>query len=222
MRRHIPFSSRRAGWIVYAVIAIVALVVVGAGTIALLVYSSHGFDYRSFNASSLRQIRQASLIYASDHQDRFPQTNSVTEYAAELARGGGLNDASQWKIFLESAESSERQGPTYVLTSDRTGIDAVFLRTQLDIAVVARGLHANLPAPTPIAWTRGLRSDGTWAKESPYGGEGGHIVFLGGNVRFYRTLDDAPLVRFDDPQATTTNIRQALPPDALIAEPIIR
>lgn len=210
----------KAGWILYAVIAIVALIIVGGGTMALLVYNSHGFDYRSFNSSALRQIGQASLIYASDHQDRFPQTDSVTEYAAELARGGGLNDATQWVVILKSFESAERQGPSQVLTPERTAMDPVFLRTQLDIAVVARGLHANLPATTPVAWTRGLQPDGTWSKDSPYGADGGHIVFLGGNVQFYRNLASAPLTRFDNPEATTTDIRQALPPNALIAEPL--
>jgi hypothetical protein len=212
----------RAGWTSYAVIAVVALIIVGGGTMALLVYNSHGFDYRSFNSSSIRQIGQGSLIYASEHQDRFPQTDSVYEYAAELARYGGLNDTTQWIVILDSSESAERRSPTQVLTPDRTAIDPAFLRTQLDITVVARGLHANLPATTPIAWTRGLQPDGTWSKDSPYGGDGGHIVFLGGNVQFYRNLSASPLARFDDPKATTTDIRKALPPDAFIAEPVLR
>ena len=45
------------------------------------------------------------------------------------------------------------------------------------------------PSTTPIAWTRGLQSTGVWADlNAIYGGDGGHIVFMGGNVAFYRNV----------------------------------
>jgi hypothetical protein len=39
-------------------------------------------------------------------------------------------------------------------------------------------------------------------------------------VQFYRNLANTPLLRFDDPTLTTTDIRRALPPEAFIAEPV--
>ncbi len=41
---------------------------------------------------------------------------------------------------------------------------------------------ALLPSTTPIAWTRGLREDGTWDDRGTFGTSGGYIVFMGGNV----------------------------------------
>ena len=76
-----------------------------------------------------------------------------------------------------------------------------------------------MPATTPIAWTRGLQSDGTWAKFSPYGTTGGFIVFMGGNVQFYHNLTDdgGRLTRFDA-KGKTSNILDALPPGTRIGE----
>ena len=222
MKRHTPFAPRNAGWVLNTVIVVAALLFVG-----LLVIPSTSCGCgsretasRSVDASHLRQIGQASLIYASDHHDRFPQTDSVTDYAAELARGGGLNDATIW-IARDTYDSAIADGLSTVLTPDRTAPTSEFLRARLAFTVVTRGLHANLPPTTPIAWTRGLQPDGTWSKDSPYKGEGGYIVFLGGNVVFYRNIATSPLVRFDDPKSTTTDIRQALPPGAFIAEPVV-
>jgi hypothetical protein len=210
-------SSRRADWVLNAVVIMIALLVLAAIIIPSTSRSPIPAT-RSIDSSHLRQIGQASLIYASDNQNQLPQTDSVTEFAAALARGGGLNDANIW-IATEEASLSANRNLSTVLNADRTAPTPEFLHARLAFTVVARGLHANLPVTTPVAWTRGLRPDGTWSKDSPYKGDGGHIVFLGGNVQFYRNLASAPLTRFDNPEATTTDIRQALPPEAVIAEP---
>lgn len=85
--------------------------------------------------------------------------------------------------------------------------------------VVIGGLKATDPATTPIAWTRGLDLEtGVWSKASPYGGKGGHIVFLAGNVAFYRTLRNSAggeLVSRDG--RPTHRIRDALPVGARIS-----
>ena len=213
-------SPRDAGWVLNTVIITIALLVLAA----IIIPSTTRCRFpatRAIDASNLRQIGQASLIYASDNKDQLPQTDNVTDFAAALARGGGLNDATIWIATPELSNPANSSVST-VLTTDRTAPTPEFLRARLAFTVVARGLHANLPATTPIAWTRGLQPDGTWSKDSPYGGDGGHIVFLGGNVQFYRNLSASPLARFDDPKATTTDIRKALPPDAFIAEPVLR
>jgi prepilin-type N-terminal cleavage/methylation domain-containing protein len=74
------------------------------------------------------------------------------------------------------------------------------------------------PSTTPVAWTRGLTTDGYWMghdseRAGIYGDEGGFIVFLDGHVEFFRNLekDGGQLVSFKDGRRTS-DIREALGP----------
>jgi hypothetical protein len=170
---------------------------------------------RTVDSSNLRQIGQASLIYAADHQDQLPEAATVWEYAAELARGGGLNDAQIW---LAGNDRNQAESVWRILSADRESIDPEFRALRLSFVVPLGGIRTDMPSQVPIAWTRGLQADGTWAADSPYGGEGGHIVFLGGNVVFSRSLAaDSPLVRYGT-QEPTSDIREALPPGVRLSE----
>lgn len=171
---------------------------------------------RSVPASNLRQIGQASLIYASDHYDKLPVAEDIWDYAGELARDGGLNDATIWNIAADPAGGETARRLSTVLAADRRGLEPAFRTLAPSWAVPLGQLDAAMPAAMPIAWTRGLRPDGTWAPHSPFGEAGGHIVFLGGNVAFYRNVKDE-LLRFDG-TGKTSNILEALPPGTRIGE----
>ena len=81
---------------------------------------------------------------------------------------------------------------------------------------MARVVSLNIPAETPIAWTRGLQSDGTWRKDSPYGGEVGFVVFAGGNTRIFPGTIEG-LLKWG-PHEPTNNIAEALSPGTRIGE----
>jgi len=79
------------------------------------------------------------------------------------------------------------------------------------------GLRLNDAATTPLAYTRGLTTAGTWSatgtsEDDPnlgvYAETGGHIVFLGGNVEFYSDLENLLISNTGRP---TSNLRQAVP-----------
>lgn len=54
---------------------------------------------------------------------------------------------------------------------------------------LATGISPRAPvSTTPLAWTRGLKSNGYWAPDSPWEGWGGHIVYLNGHVEWYNNL----------------------------------
>ncbi|MEY4489630.1 MAG: hypothetical protein RIQ79_2138, partial [Verrucomicrobiota bacterium] len=56
------------------------------------------------------------------------------------------------------------------------------------------GLTTGDSATTPIAYTRGITTptDGNWtAADGVHGTDGGHIVFIGGNVQWFRNLGAA-------------------------------
>lgn len=187
--------------------------------------SSHG---RSVDASNLRQIGQASLIYANDNREQLPGLNltqageieegattpDIHAIAAALARGGGLNDASMWTFSHDRHPDVNRTGLTGVVLehgSPRT-LSPGFARSALSVQFVA-GLNTEMKPTTPIAFTRGLQSDGRWAKDkhtSVYGSEGGYIVFLGGNVNFFRDLRDSGGQLTTSEGARTANILETI------------
>lgn len=181
-----------------------------------------GVAPRVVDASNLRQIGQASLIFASDNHDHLPDAKDLPDYARQLAIGGGLNDASIW---TSSGTNIPGDGKIalgdYGSPLDKRPLNPEFTKLPHLFAVPLNGITANMPATTPIGWTRGLDLEtGRWRSDSPYGGEGGHIVFLGGNVSFYRdlTAHGGELRRFTD-GASTASLREALPPGTRTSEP---
>src|SRR5690606_16231989 len=162
---------------------------------------------RSVDASNIRQIGQASLIYANDHGGTLPpvivvehgieRVATIHDAALLLAFGGGLNDSDSWFSRYDKALSGKEHEIETVLASplDRPtedpwerGLKPDFAAQQVFSFDYVTGLTVDMPSTTPIAWTRGLRLDGTWDEEGVYGTDGGHIVFLGGNVMFYKNL----------------------------------
>jgi type II secretory pathway pseudopilin PulG len=181
---------------------------------------------RTVDASDVRQIVQAALIYASEHNGRAPAVTlppadgsrgaaepaTIHGVAIALARDGGLNDSSFW---FSASDRAAAEAPAAAIAGlivhDDGTLNAAFLREEALAWDFVTGLGVNHPSTTPIAWTRGLRRDGTWdAKAGVYGAEGGHIAFLGGSVQFFRSLADTPLVTPGG--QPTSDILKALPP----------
>jgi hypothetical protein len=182
------------------------------------------YSITAADASKLRQIGQALLIYSVDHQDRFPPAKDVWDEARFLAAYLNLDDARIWQSYTDPASASTYDKKINVLSVpiknelEPRQLSPAFREIKPCFAVAVGRLHLNLPATTPIAWTRGLQPDGTWAAHSPYGTRGGHILFIGGNVVFYRDLkaNGGELIRPDGTQ--TSNILEALPKGASISE----
>lgn len=177
---------------------------------------------RTADASNLHQIGRSILIYAEEHEDELPVATDTWDYARILADEAGLDVPQMWISKSDPAADSIDTFPQSILapgSSKPRALNQAFRELKPSIAVALGKLHSLLPSTTPVAWTRGLRSDGTWNDYSPYGGTGGWIFFLGGNVGYYKNLTDADtrLVRFDG-KGPTSNILEALPPGTRIGE----
>lgn len=204
--------------------SLLARFLTGGLVCSLVPASSFGTSYvtGAQDASNLRQIAQAKLIYAQDHQDRFPQGNNIWDDARMLAEGIGLEEGNLWQSRIDPASVETYDRKIKILLPKKEGrpreLNPAFRQIKPAFAVALGKMHTNLPSTTPVAWTRGLQTDGTWAKHSPYGERGGHIVFLGGNVAFYRNLTDdgGQLIRPDGTK--TANILEALPRGCHVSE----
>lgn len=211
----------KKGFTLIELLTVIAIIGILAAILIPTVSKVRDSARRAVDGSNIRQIGQASLIYANDHNDRLPgpnmnvnyagdneePINNIQTYAAALAVGGGLNDASLWVSASDNSANILRD-PTTVLNPSRTGInteaDSNFQAADLSFAVFG-GLNMGHAAHVPIAWTRGLQTSGNWHDLSVYNGDGGHIVFMGSNVKWQRNLstDANMLIRAQDGQRTS-------------------
>ncbi len=194
----------KKGFTLIELLTVIAIIGILASILIPTVSKVRETARRTVDSSNLRQIGQASLIFANDNRDRLPGENtqifdnqSVDDlwlYAAALALGGGLNDANLW-ISGSDGTGNLPGSPSTILNTNRDGFNTTanpgpqFNGADLSFAVVGNS-NTGMPSTTPVAFTRGLNPGGEWNNNSVYRGDGGHIVFLGGNVRWYRDIQD--------------------------------
>lgn len=183
------------GFTLIELLTVIAIIGILAAIIIPTVGKVRETAQRSVASSNLRQVGQASLIYASDNRDRLPTSGAVAStvvttsggslqgVAFQLAYQGGLTDATIWFTGNDDAT-----GQSTVMNQTRTGLFTAFSNASTLSYAYMTGLASGDPSTTPVAWTRGLADDGKWTVSSPPWGSnvGGHIVFLGGNVSWYR------------------------------------
>jgi hypothetical protein len=221
-------KSKSTLWIILAAIFVAGIG--GIGIFAAILIPTVGkvreTARRTVDASNLRQIVQAALISSNDHNGMLPPVcissdgvpdesdlATIHAVAALLARSGGLYDVGMWfsgsdqrgKVSREAMNSS-----VSILDPISKNVRPEFANIDVFAWDFATGLSTEMQPTTPVAWTRGLRTDGTWdPKNGVFGGDGGHVVFLGGNVQFFRELNGNPLIAPDG--SSTSNILEALP-----------
>ena len=153
------------------------------------------------NGSRTRALKSGAWSVASPNQASNP-----ADFAKALAWYADLNDAALY--YISSAEDVATLDiiPKVVFqgTGDSRTVDPDFSNAEDEISYEMARLSPNSASTTPLAWTKGLQSDGTWEEElekSPWGTEGGHILFGGGNVEFFDQIDLGEL-RYPDGKPT--------------------
>jgi prepilin-type N-terminal cleavage/methylation domain-containing protein/prepilin-type processing-associated H-X9-DG protein len=116
--------------------------------------------------------------------------NSIADYAAVLAYTVDLNDAEIWYVEADIGNESVASFPKQVLTG-AVGSKAVAVATPSSTTgYISWAAYVptvrNISSTTPIVWTRGLQTDGTWsATAGVWASEGGHVSFGDGHVTWY-------------------------------------
>jgi len=130
--------------------------------------------------------------------------STVGDYAWILAKFGGLNDASIWYIDSDDALAAATIPETVLNTA---GDDHRLGEASPVSWGVVTNLSKNAPtSTTPMAATRGLGTDGSaseWDDNSPWRGDGGHVIFLDGHVVWHQNFTLDPLLTYGE--STTAN-----------------
>lgn len=161
-------------------------------------------SYATYSTSGgrIRTLTKARL----QSTDSGENVHGVGEF---LAKNVDLTDASIWIIGSDPAVAAyTSELPVIIGFRDS---ENVFQRSQewtTDVPVgydFAIAVSGNAPSTTtPLLWTRGLNTSGTWGKDTPWG-LGGHIAYLDGHVSFYTELgeEDGQLVDPDTGDLTS-------------------
>lgn len=197
------FRHAQKGFTLIELLTVIAIIGILAAIIIPTVGNVQERARRTTDLSNMRQVLQTAQIYANEHGERFPGTtvtplngtgaptaNSPALWMGTLAKQAGLNDPNFY--LSKSDELAPTQIPITILNADQSGLDALIDGDfELSLELIG-GLRQSAPSTTPLIFSRGLQADGKWHEtDSVYRGDGGYIGFVGGNVAWYKDLDDA-------------------------------
>ncbi len=169
-------------------------------------------------ASHLRQLVLAYTICLQSGDTKGLNTcKDIHSLAAYLAKHTHLNDPQLWLLEQDPLIDEKAKTLKTLIKPEGTPTDD-FKALTLSFSFVVKLPSGLCPSTAPIAWSRGLKEDGTWdEKEGVWGSTGGYVAFLDGHIEWYDNVKDT------DKQfchystyAPTSSYKEALGPNAVV------
>ncbi|MBW7896365.1 MAG: prepilin-type N-terminal cleavage/methylation domain-containing protein [Opitutaceae bacterium] len=217
-------SRSPAAFTLIELLTVIAIIGILAAIIIPTVGSVREKAQRAVDASNLREIAKAAMLYAGDNNDRLPDPSTLPAsvltapervflWPGVLARHGILTDPSMY--FSKNDPLFNGTFPDAIISpGNRTTLDTTFTGERALSFEFVGGVKMSDPPTTPIAFTRGLKPDGTWDEATGvYKDAGGYVVFLGGNIQFFPNTATGKFVSNRSGQRTD-NILEAIPYNA--------
>ncbi|MBQ6705682.1 MAG: type II secretion system protein [Opitutales bacterium] len=210
----------RKGFTLIELLVVIAIIGILAGLASQAIPAAFNTVYRMRATNNLRSIAQSYINYSQSgakarnisNKGSNPekgQASSVADYAEVLARYAGLTSGKVW--YVDSDPNLQGEPPATVLSETTSGTNQLKDLSPISWAVVANAQkNPKNQSGYPIAWLRGLSSDGTWDENAPFGANAGIIAFADGSVVQVNNLQlDEVLMRADG-KGTTANYQEAI------------
>jgi prepilin-type N-terminal cleavage/methylation domain-containing protein len=225
--------SSASGFTLIELLTVIAIIGILAAIVIPTVGSVREKAQRAVDGNNVREILKAATVYASDNQDRLPDpiniSNTVLASSQQVWKWPGV--LAKYKI-LDNADFYFSKSDPYNTTAtdpiqfiiqpstQRNSLHSSFTKSgRTPSWEFIGGVKMSDSPQTPVVYTRGLQSNGTWSPTSgTYKDAGGYIAFLGGNVAFYPNLgtnQTSPLLS-NNPSSTS----QTKPLDVRLAIPL--
>lgn len=200
------------GFTLIEVLTVIAIIAILSAILVPTVTQMRETARKTKDINNLRQIINASLLFASQNSERFVSaTNTVDgdgrvvttgtgtdidDVIATLAAGAGLNELNAW-VSDSDGQGLNLTGPVPALTG---AVGSVTINPLLtgsggtDVGgSVSYEYTLNLttatPSTTPLTFSRMTSTASpTWGTNDIYGTDGGHIGFVGGSVSWFEDL----------------------------------
>jgi prepilin-type N-terminal cleavage/methylation domain-containing protein len=211
-------NPTRKGFTLIELLTVIAIIGILAAILIPTVGRVRESARRAVDSSNIRQIVQASLIFANDNNGALPQSNTsfgsgtgapignaggvgnVRNIAAALAAQGGLNDAQIW---VTQSDSNATQSGLSTVVDSTNAMHTAFSTANLSVGYTL-GLTTSRPSTTPVAYTRSINPSSNTFSTAVYNGEGGFIGYLGGNVAWVRSGASGAFINAQTGETTNT------------------